>query len=273
LTGLGIAYVAAVKAQVPKIMLCDASKSQLDKGVAFFEKLLAKDVSKGKLKQEDADAARSRLAPIEAISAFNSSSGGASAPEMVIEVRDDVKSSLLRCLLTLNPVLLQAATENLSIKQKIFGSLASELPLTTILATNTSSISVTKIAASAVPQGAAPNSQEAWDGPKRVLGLHFFNPVPVMTLVELIPAIQTSDDVKERAKAFAEACGKYVTSSSDTPGFISNRILMPYINEAVIVLESGIATKEDIDETSKRGFGHPMGALTLADFIGLDTCY
>ncbi len=229
-------------------MLCDASPAQLQKGMAFFDKLLAKDVSKGKLKQEDADAAKARLVSIDGIPAF---AGGDSIPDMVIE----------------------AATENLSIKQKIFSSLASTLPLHTILGTNTSSISITKIAAAALPEGTKPGSNEATESPKRVLGIHWMNPVPVLKLVELIPALQTSQDVIDRSRAFAEACGKTVTFSQDTPGFIANRLLMPYINvgssrsdrgrrkpkltvslrlqEAIIVLESGIASKEDIDTTMK----------------------
>jgi len=102
--------------------------------------------------------------------------------------------------------------------------------------------------------------------------LHFFNPVPVMKLVELIPAIQTSQRTLDRARAFAEACGKEVTMSKDVPGFVANALLMPYINEAIMWLEKGIATREDIDKTMKLGMNHPMGPLELADFIGLDTC-
>ncbi|PWN49119.1 putative 3-hydroxybutyryl-CoA dehydrogenase [Violaceomyces palustris] len=246
--GLGIAYVAALRAQIPSVLLCDANKTQLDKGVAFFESLLKKDVSKGKIKQEDADAARSRLFAVEGVESF--ARGQQGTPEMVIE----------------------AATENLPVKLKIFGSLATHLPLTTILATNTSSISVSKIASAAVPDGVKPGSPEAWQGPSRALGIHFFNPVPVMPLVELIPALQTSPEVLERAKAFAIACGKEITTSKDVPGFVSNRLLMPFINEAVMTLEKGIATKEDIDKTLRLGMAHKMGPLELADFIGLDTC-
>ncbi|EPQ26136.1 uncharacterized protein PFL1_06344 [Pseudozyma flocculosa PF-1] len=246
--GLGIAYVAALRAEIPSVLLCDASQAQLDKGVSFFESLLKKDVGKGKIKQDQADLARSRLITVPSVEDFARDSS--KTPDMVIE----------------------AATENLAIKQKIFGSLATHLPLTTILATNTSSISISKIAASAVPAGAKPGSEEAWKGPARALGVHFFNPVPVMKLVEIIPALQTSPDVLERAQAFARACGKEITTSKDVPGFVSNRLLMPFINEAIMTLEKGIATKEDIDTTLKLGMNHPMGPLTLADFIGLDTC-
>jgi 3-hydroxybutyryl-CoA dehydrogenase len=249
--GNGIAYVAATKAKVSRILLCDQSDVQLDKGLAFFDKLLAKDVSKGKLSQDDADRARASLvkAPNGAGSLADVHPDG--PPDLVIE----------------------AATENLGVKQAIFKTLASTLPISTILATNTSSISVSKIAASAVSEKAKPGSDECWQSPARTLGLHFFNPVPVMKLVELIPALQTSKEVTERARAFAEACGKTITQSADTPGFVSNRLLMPFINEAIIALETGVATKEDIDTTLKLGMNHPMGPLQLADFIGLDTCY
>ncbi|KAJ9480204.1 3-hydroxyacyl-CoA dehydrogenase [Pseudozyma hubeiensis] len=249
--GLGIAYVAALRAQIPSVLLCDASPAALEKGVNFFETLLKKDVSKGKIQQADADAARARLITVGKLEDFATKGGkGAEAADMVIE----------------------AATENLAIKQKIFGTLASSLPLETILATNTSSISVSKIAASAVGAGVKAGSEEAWKSPARALGIHFFNPVPVMPLVELIPAIQTSPEVVSRSRAFAQACGKEVTSSKDVPGFVSNRLLMPFINEAVMALEKGIASKEDIDKTLRLGMNHPMGPLTLADFIGLDTC-
>ncbi|PWN33768.1 putative 3-hydroxybutyryl-CoA dehydrogenase [Meira miltonrushii] len=249
--GNGIAYVAATKAQIPRILICDQSDAQLDKGLAFFDKLLAKDVSKGKLTQDDADRARASL---------TKAPGGAAS---LAEIHQDGPPDMV----------IEAATENLNIKQSIFKTLASTLPLSTILATNTSSISVSKIAASAVPENAKAGSPEAWQSPARTLGLHFFNPVPVMKLVELIPALQTSKDVTDRARAFAEACGKTITVSADTPGFVSNRLLIPFINEAVMALESGVATKEDIDTTLKLGMNHPMGPLQLADFIGLDTCY
>ncbi|PWN39127.1 putative 3-hydroxybutyryl-CoA dehydrogenase [Ceraceosorus guamensis] len=247
--GMGISYVAAIKAKIPHVVMVDASASQAQKGVAFFESLLKKDVGKGKLEQNAADLARSRLTVVQSIEELGK--------------LDDAKRPGL---------IVEAATESLPIKLKIFNSLATHLPLDTVLATNTSSISVSKIAAAAVPQGAEKGSTEAWKGPSRALGLHFFNPVPVMSLVELIPALQTDPDVTARARSFAEACGKVVTTSADVPGFVSNRLLMPFINEAIIALESGVASKEDIDTTLKLGMNHPMGPLTLADFIGLDTC-
>lgn len=144
--GLGIAYVAALRAQIPAVLLCDASPAQLQKGVGFFETLLKKDVSKGKIQQADADAARARLITVDKLHDFAVKGANGAPADMVIE----------------------AATENLAVKQSIFGTLASSLPLQTILATNTSSISVSKIAASAVPENAKPGSDEAWKSPARV---------------------------------------------------------------------------------------------------------
>jgi len=163
-------------------------------------------------------------------------------------------------------------SEKLSLKEAIFRNLSAELPLSTILASNTSSISITKIAAATIPEGHTASSKEGQMSASRVVGLHFFNPVPVMKLVELISGLQTSQETMERAKAFAIACGKEVTSSQDVPGFVSNALLMPFINEAIMCLEKGVATRDDIDKTLKLGMNHPMGPLQLADFIGLDTC-
>ncbi|CAE7097348.1 unnamed protein product [Rhizoctonia solani] len=141
-----------------------------------------------------------------------------------------------------------------------------------ILASNTSSISITKIAAAAIAEGVSPTSEQGKQSAGRVVGLHFFNPVPVMKLVELISGLQTTPETLGRARSFAEACGKVVTVSKDVPGFVSNALLMPFINEAIMCLEKGVATRDDIDTTLKLGMAHPMGPLTLADFIGLDTC-
>ncbi|ORX68353.1 3HCDH-domain-containing protein [Linderina pennispora] len=138
-------------------------------------------------------------------------------------------------------------------------ALSERLPEDTILATNTSSISITKIASAA-------------KRPDNVIGMHFMNPVPVMKLVEIIPGLQTSQATLDTTLALAHKMGKTTTMSQDVPGFIANRLLMPYINEAMIALQEGIASKEDIDTTMKLGTNNPMGPLTLADFIGLDTC-
>lgn len=243
--GLGIAYVAALRAKVP-VLLHDRSETQLKKGLAFMDKLLEKDVAKGKIQSEEAKEARDRVSVISP----EKGTAGFHEADMVIE----------------------AVSENLSLKQSIFRSLSAELPPDTILATNTSSISITKIAAATIPEGETAASEKGKQSAGRVVGLHFFNPVPVMKLVELISALQTSQDTLDRARAFASACGKEVTTSQDVPGFVSNALLMPFINEAIMALEKGVATRDDIDKTLKLGMNHPMGPLQLADFIGLDTC-
>lgn len=243
--GLGIAYVSALHAKA-QVQLVDADPSQLEKAVSFFGSLLAKDVKKGKISEIQAKEARERLQTVSSIEKL--ASGSSSSPQMAIE----------------------AVTERLSIKQSIFSSLAQHLPEDAILCTNTSSISISKIAASALRKGEDPAKSTS---PSRAIGLHFMNPVPVLKLVELIPSLQTSPQVIDIATRFAEACGKTVVQSKDTPGFIANRLLMPYINEAIIALSEGIGTKEGIDTTMRLGMAHPMGPLTLADFIGLDTCY
>jgi 3-hydroxybutyryl-CoA dehydrogenase len=154
---------------------------------------------------------------------------------------------------------IEAATENFDIKKKIFADLNTILAPSAILATNTSSISITKIAGTI-------------SRPESVIGMHFFSPVPVMKIVEVITGVQTSQATFETTVALAAQMGKITTQSKDMPGFIANRVLMPYINEAIMVLQEGTATREDIDTTMKLGTAVPMGPLTLADFIGLDTC-
>ncbi|CDO72619.1 hypothetical protein BN946_scf184985.g38 [Trametes cinnabarina] len=260
--GLGIAFVSAVHAKVP-VLLHDKSVAQIKSGLSLMDKLLSKDVSKGKITQEAAKEARDRVAVVDDLKKFRD-------VDMVVE----------------------AVSENLALKQAIFRSLSADLSPKTILATNTSSISITKIAASTIPEGKTASDPEGQASPSRVVGLHFFNPVPVMKLVELIAAVQTSKETLERARAFATACGKgavfrnlnangpmltvqscicaEVTSSQDVPGFVANALLMPFLNE-------GVATRDDIDKTFKLGMNHPMGPLQLvylftADFIGLDTC-
>lgn len=240
--GLGIAYVSAARAKVP-VLLYDKSKDQVAKGLALMDRLLEKDVKKGALQADDAKDARERVTVIEGVQALR-----------------DVGMTV------------EAVSENLSVKQSIFSELAATVSPATILATNTSSISITKIAASTLPKGVSAASDEGKKTAGRVVGLHFFNPVPVMKLVELIPGLQTSSETLQTARAFAVACGKEVTMSKDVPGFVSNALLMPFINEAIMCLEKGIATRDDIDKTLKLGMAHPMGPLQLADFIGLDTC-
>ncbi|KAI0733707.1 3-hydroxyacyl-CoA dehydrogenase [Fomitopsis betulina] len=247
--GLGITYVAALHARVP-VLLYDRSTAQVQNGLSLMDKLLTKDVNKGKITAQQASEARERIQVVDQDKGVNALRD----VDMVIE----------------------AVSENLSLKQTIFRELSAEVSPSTILASNTSSISITKIAASTIRKGSSAADEAGKRSASRVVGLHFFNPVPVMAcllkLVELISALQTSQDTLDRARSFALACGKEVTTSQDVPGFVSNALLMPFINEAIMCLEKGTATRDDIDKTLKLGMNHPMGPLQLADFIGLDTC-
>jgi 3-hydroxybutyryl-CoA dehydrogenase len=155
---------------------------------------------------------------------------------------------------------IEAAVENLELKKKIFADLDKICAKDAILATNTSCLSVMDMAAVTQRQG-------------KVLGMHFFNPVPVMKLLELVKTIATSEETLSTAKAFGQSVGKTVVTAPDVPGFIVNRLLMPFLTEAVRLVESGLATREDIDQAIVLGLNHPMGPLTLADFVGLDTAY
>ncbi|CAG8549955.1 12572_t:CDS:2 [Ambispora leptoticha] len=188
------------------------------------------EIAKNRITRDHADATKSRTIIVNNISAFNDL-------DFVIE----------------------AASENVDLKRSIFSELDKITKSDAILATNTSSISITKIAA-------------ATKRPEKVIGMHFMNPVPVMKLVEIIPGLSTSEETLNTTLSFAAKMGKTCTKSQDVPGFAANRILMPYINEAVIVLEQGISSRDDIDTTMKLGTNVPMGPLRLADFIGLDTC-
>ena len=156
-------------------------------------------------------------------------------------------------------IVIEAAVENMEIKAKIFGELDQFAPPHAILATNTSSLPITEIAA-------------ATSRPEKVIGMHFMNPVPVMKLVEIIRGLATDDEVYQAVESMTKTLNKVPVEVNDFPGFVSNRILMPMINEAIYTLYEGVATKEAIDEVMKLGMNHPMGPLTLADFIGLDTC-
>ncbi|KIK22730.1 hypothetical protein PISMIDRAFT_679948 [Pisolithus microcarpus 441] len=240
--GTGIAFVSALRARVP-VLLHDQSKDQVARGLALMDKLLSKDVAKGRIQLNEAQEARDRVRVVNAIEDLRD-------VDMVVE----------------------AVSENLDLKRTVFRNFSEKLRPDAILATNTSSISITKIAASVIPDGVSPASAEGQAAAGRVVGLHFFNPVPVMKLVELISAVQTAPETLAHARAFAEACGKEVATSQDVPGFVSNALLMPFINEAIMCLEKGIATRDDIDKTFRLGMNHPMGPLQLADFIGLDTC-
>ncbi|KAK8035007.1 hypothetical protein PG993_010002 [Apiospora rasikravindrae] len=234
--GLGIALVAAQRAGVP-VTLIDTSQASLDKGLGFAEKLLTKDVSKQRISQEQADKARSLLTSSTSIDNL-------SEVDFVIE----------------------AVPEIPQLKFDIFAKLAEVCPKHAILATNTSSISITKIAAATTkdPKDTSVSS--------RVVSTHFMNPVPVQKGVEIISGLQTSAETLNTAVEFCKAMGKIPSVSADAPGFLANRILMPYINEAVICLETGVGDRDSIDAIMKNGTNVPMGPLQLADFIGLDTC-
>ncbi|KAE8146074.1 3-hydroxybutyryl-CoA dehydrogenase [Aspergillus avenaceus] len=234
--GLGIALVAAQKAQVP-VTLIDNSQASLDKGLKFADKLLEKDVSKDRITREAADTIRSRITPSLKM--------------------DDLSST---------DFVIEAVPEISDLKTSIFAKLALIAPKHAILATNTSSISITKIAAATT---ADPTDMQA---PSRVISTHFMNPVPIQKGVEIIAGLQTSKDTIDTAVAFVQRMNKIASVSADSPGFLANRILMPYINEAIICLETGVGAREDIDNIMKNGTNVPMGPLTLADFIGLDTC-
>lgn len=227
--GAGIAQVAAAAGH--HVVLTDVDQARADKGKAGIGKLLDRQVAKGQMEAEVADATLARIAPA------GDTLGFADA-DIVIE----------------------AATENEGLKQKIFAGLAGTLPADCLLATNTSSISITMLAA-------------ATDRPDRFVGLHFFNPVPVMKLVEIIPGLATSDDTRAAARAFIGTLGKTAIVSEDAPSFIVNRVLCPMLNEAIFALGEGVGSVEDIDTGLRLGANHPMGPLTLADFVGLDTLH
>jgi len=226
--GGGIAQVSAVAGF--NVVLYDVAADRIEKGLATVSGNLARMVSSGKL-TEDA-----RKAALERISGATEMSGLAGA-DLVIE----------------------AATEDESVKRKIYSALCPQLNPQAIVATNTSSISITRLAA-------------ATDRPERFMGIHFMNPVPVMKLVELVRGIATDDATFEAAKVFATKLDKTITVSEDFPAFIVNRILLPMINEAIYTLYEGVGTVDAIDTAMKLGANHPMGPLQLADFIGLDTC-
>jgi 3-hydroxybutyryl-CoA dehydrogenase len=223
--GAGIAQVAAQAGL--SVVLVDVQQAFIDKGLAGIKSQLEKAAAKGKLK-EDAAAIFARVR-------------GGSA--------QDARDAQFA---------VEAVTENETVKKKVFADLAASLSDTAILATNTSSIPITRVAASV-------------NNPERVIGMHFMNPVPVMQLVEIIRGAQTSDETYATTRALAEKMGKTTVLSKDMPGFIVNRILIPMINEACFALQDGLATPEDIDTAMKLGTNVPMGPLTLADFIGLDT--
>ena len=226
--GNGIAHTFA-QSGFPVTMI-DVSKDALERGLATIGRNLDRQIKKGTLDAASRDATMARL------STSNELEGIADAALVV-----------------------EAATENRAIKLAIFGDVDRIAAPTAILASNTSSISITEIAA-------------ATGRPEQVIGMHFMNPVPVMQLVEVIRGIATSDATTGRVMELARTVGKTPVEVADYPGFVANRILMPMINEAVYCLMEGVGSAESIDTVMKLGMNHPMGPLTLADFIGLDTC-
>jgi 3-hydroxybutyryl-CoA dehydrogenase len=227
--GNGIAHVFAQHGHT--VALVDVDQAGLDRGLATIEKNLGRQVSKGKLSEEDQVQTLAR-----------------------IRCSTDLEQSCQDA-----DLVVEAATENPEIKASIFRQMDAAAPEGAILASNTSSISITQIAANT-------------DRPADVIGMHFFNPVPVMRLVEVVRGLETSDETFAKVKAAAEGLGKTAVEVNDYAGFVSNRVLMPMINEAVYCVMEGVATPEAVDEVMKLGMNHPMGPLTLADFIGLDVC-
>jgi 3-hydroxybutyryl-CoA dehydrogenase len=226
--GNGIAHVFARTGY--EVVLVDVEQRLLERGLETIARNMEREVAKQKLTAEEREAALKRIHG-------TTSRKDLSGCELVVE----------------------AATEKLEIKAEIFRELDSLCLPEVILASNTSSISITKLAA-------------LTRRPDKVIGMHFFNPVPVMKLVEVIRGLATSDETCRRVKALAEKLGKTPVEVNDAPGFVSNRVLMPMINEAIYAVMEGVATAEAVDEVFKLGMAHPMGPLTLADFIGLDVC-
>ncbi|MEM7586045.1 MAG: 3-hydroxybutyryl-CoA dehydrogenase [Acidobacteriota bacterium] len=226
--GHGIAQVAAQSGL--ETHLVDINEAALERGVASIEKSLARFAAKGKISSEDEAAARARISPATDL-------GALAGCQLVVE----------------------AVVEKLEIKSAVLAQLDSVCPPETILATNTSSISITKLAAET-------------SRPEKVIGMHFMNPVPLMKLVEVIRGLATDQATYDAVEAASRAMGKVPVEVHDAPGFVSNRVLLPMINEAIFCLYEGVGTAESIDEVMKLGMNHPMGPLALADLIGLDIC-
>jgi 3-hydroxybutyryl-CoA dehydrogenase len=226
--GSGIAHVSALGGF--EVVLSDISEERVQSGLATINGNLSRQVQKGAVSDEQRAAALARI------------SGAAG-----MEVLSDCD------------LVIEAATENEEVKRKIFQQLTRNLKSDAIVASNTSSISITRLGAST-------------DRPEQFIGIHFMNPVPVMQLVEIIRGIATDDPTYQRSRAYVEKLGKTVTLSEDFPAFIVNRILLPMINEAIYTLYEGVGSVEAIDTAMRLGANHPMGPLQLADFIGLDTC-
>ncbi|HSE23244.1 MAG TPA: 3-hydroxybutyryl-CoA dehydrogenase [Pyrinomonadaceae bacterium] len=226
--GNGIAQVAARSGYIVKLQ--DISEQFIERGLKAIDKSLQRDVDKQRLTEDEKKTIQGRIQPTTDLGFFNDVS-------FVVE----------------------AVSENLDIKIDVFKKLDQLAPPSAILASNTSSISITKLGA-------------ATQRPDKVIGMHFMNPVPVMKLVEVIRGMATSDETYERVRTLAVKMDKTALDCQDSPGFVSNRVLMPMINEAIFTLYEGVASRESIDGIMKLGMNHPMGPLTLADFIGLDVC-
>jgi len=226
--GNGIAHVFARSGFT--VRLCEVEQRFLDRGLDTIRKNLGREAEKAKITQAEADAALKRI-----------------------------HGTLDRSSLSVCDFVVEAATERFDIKREIFRDLDRIAGPDVILASNTSSISITRLAAQT-------------QRPERVIGMHFFNPVPVMRLVEVIRGLATSQETYDAVSDLAEKLGKTPVEVNDAPGFVSNRVLMPLLNEAMYAVMEGVATPEAVDEVFKLGMAHPMGPLTLADFIGLDVC-
>ncbi|WP_073626951.1 3-hydroxybutyryl-CoA dehydrogenase [Pseudoxanthobacter soli] len=226
--GSGIVHVCALSGY--DVMIYDVSTERIQSGLATITGNMNRQVSKGLITEEARREALSRIRPAENLDAL-------ADVDLIIE----------------------SATENEQVKRKIFSQVSPVLKPEAMLATNTSSISITRLAA-------------ATDRPERFIGIHFMNPVPIMELVELVRGIATEDETFETAKLFVKRLGKTAAVAEDFPAFMVNRILLPMINEAIYTLYEGVGTVEAIDTAMRLGANHPMGPLQLADFIGLDTC-
>jgi len=226
--GNGIAQVAARAGY--KVVMRDVRDEFLERGINAIDKSLQRDVDKERLSEAEKKAILGRI-------------------QTTTELSDLCAATFV----------VEAVNEDLAVKTELFKSLDEITAPGTILASNTSSISITKLGA-------------ATARPDKVIGMHFMNPVPVMKLVEVIRGMATSDETYERVRALSEKLGKTALDCQDSPGFVSNRVLMPMINEAIFTLHEGVASQESIDGIMKLGMNHPMGPLTLADFIGLDVC-
>lgn len=227
LMGAGIVEVCAKSGYT--VIVREVNQGLLEAGIARINGSLDRAVAKGKLAAADRNAAQSRIVGVTDIAA------------------------LAQC-----DLVIEAVVENLDLKRRIFAELDAVAPSHTILASNTSSLAITEMAA-------------ATKRPDKVLGLHFMQPVPVMTLLEMVRTFLTSEETFQSAKTFVESLGKTIIVSKDTPGFIVNLLLIPYLLQAIEALERGVATKEDFDTGIRLGLGHPMGPFTLLDFVGLDT--